>query len=722
MNQGEFPVSKPLAPSPSRWAHRAWLALGVWGCLLVYFFPVWSSGFATVPGDWQDGRLLCGIINHGYEVMRGRAGLTDLPMFFPLRGTLGYSDTLCFYWVPTAIGRLMHLDPARATTVTLMFFMGLGFLGLYGLMREVFRIRRWLAILSAALFFLSAPALTVSQNSHLQLMSVWLVPPLLWLIGRAFGPTVAGRRLQGPWLAPVCGSALGLFFLNAFYIPWFLTLYLGALGGIVLLGQAWAGREPALRGERVRDAWLPGRPPALRWIWQHRARVALAAGCCLLALIPFFSLYLPVLAFAGGHPFASTQTLLPELRHFISLSFGNWVWAGVNHWMLGGNLAHVELRYGIPPLTMASFLIGGGWMVWRHLRGHPGNPHPGLGAAMGLAVLGCWVLLWRNPVLPLWEWVHALVPGGSVIRAPFRFNLLLALPVVLVIALAMETLLARTRHRLAVPAVAALMTLLLVEQQTGFRGGIPVREILSSQQAAPAPGNLEAFFIDRADPGMRGQMHAFSIAQAIGKPTLGGSSGVIPADHLFLHTGDLAAVQGWLEAHPTPAKVYALDWPSRQWIPIDGTDVMRALSREQPHLIGPKELSQVLGAGWSGPEEWGVWSDGYESVLELTNPDPERYSWLRIETAGAILRGSLERRVILSGEGFPARELKYTPASAEQVLWLPVQGRAQLTLHFRFPDAVVPAEVDPSSWDRRRLALGLRSLRWEGGSPKPATP
>jgi hypothetical protein len=113
--------------------------------------------------------------------------------------------------------------------------------------------------------------------------------------------------------------------------------------------------------------------------------------------------------------------------------------------------------------------------------------------------------------------------------------------------------------------------------------------------------------------------------------------------------------------------------------------------------------------GWSGPEEWGTWSDGPRAKLRL--PVGDRYGrWRAILTCNAF--GADDRPVsVYVRIGFNAGEVKWElPANtiAKKEIELECTG-SDIALQFSLPDAISPQRLLLSG-DRRQLSLGLIAM------------
>ena len=119
----------------------------------------------------------------------------------------------------------------------------------------------------------------------------------------------------------------------------------------------------------------------------------------------------------------------------------------------------------------------------------------------------------------------------------------------------------------------------------------------------------------------------------------------------------------------------------------------------------------VLGAGWSGPEPGGVWTEGTHSSLTL--PVPAGPARLRLLVDGFYYGGQQTSELTLNGQPMGA-------VSLLAPIELAANGSGALVLHLVHAGAVSPAERGESA-DTRKLAFHLRKIVIERIVP-PADP
>jgi hypothetical protein len=116
---------------------RAALLVVVAGSYLVYVFQMtrgafWTSGI----GDWMDPYFINALLEDWYRSFQRIADPSSPPMYFPTRGTLGYSHGLVTYAVFYAPLRLF-VHPFLAYNLTLLLVLASGIACLYLLLRKL---------------------------------------------------------------------------------------------------------------------------------------------------------------------------------------------------------------------------------------------------------------------------------------------------------------------------------------------------------------------------------------------------------------------------------------------------------------------------------------------------------------------------------------------------------------------------------------------------------
>ena len=129
--------------------------------------------------------------------------------------------------------------------------------------------------------------------------------------------------------------------------------------------------------------------------------------------------------------------------------------------------------------------------------------------------------------------------------------------------------------------------------------------------------------------------------------------------------------------------------------------------------------AQYTREGWSHPEPWGRWTNGFRAGLRIPLERPfEGAARLAVESVAYVpdWHPRLDVRVVLNGETLGCWSVE-TAAMTERTLPVPaalVAGRRELLLEFHFDNPASPADSGEIGLDQRLLGLGVRRLRISG--------
>jgi hypothetical protein len=273
------------------------LALSAWYFARVFRLPddtLLRSGL----GDWIDPYFINFLLEHWHHSIWSLADATSPPMYFPARGTLGYSHALVLY-VPFYMAVRPFLHPFQAYNVTLFLVLETGALCLYLIFRKFVGLGFVESLLLSAFFFSSPNVINGGTGVWSQRASVFLIPPVL-LTALVSSGMVRGRlRLALGWVA---GLVFSLLFTQDFYTAAF----------VVLVSTLFlAGALPIAGAPLADDGRLP--PSASLW-WLIVAGLSLMWALAV-QLHPISRTAIGPLTFSASNP---TRAL------FIAMLTGGW--------------------------------------------------------------------------------------------------------------------------------------------------------------------------------------------------------------------------------------------------------------------------------------------------------------------------------------------------------------------------------------------------------------
>jgi len=148
-----------------------------------------------------------------------------------------------------------------------------------------------------------------------------------------------------------------------------------------------------------------------------------------------------------------------------------------------------------------------------------------------------------------------------------------------------------------------------------------------------------------------------------------------------------------------------------------------SLLRNEWVLAAHGGLRELLGSGWSGPEDWGVWGVGeaHELLLVLP-PHVDGEIELQMDVHVVLLgdRTNQQFDVLLGDQTLAKWEFTLRTNRGIRSVRVPVATAAgdhgqprSVRLMFRPLTVASPAELDPSLTERRPVGLGLHRMRFD---------
>jgi len=680
--------------------------------LFIFFREFFESGFNLVAGNVGDNRFLITILEHWLAFARGQAHFTSPNFFWPEHGVLGYSDSLFLFSLPYSVARAAGADHYIAFEITLILFKVAGFISMLWLLRSFIGVGRTVAILGSSLFTISNSY--VVSLGHAQLVTVTLVPLLTGLACGAWRAFGQGQKVAGCTFAGVFGALLALAFFTSFYIAWFT-----AFGGGVTI--VIAAVMTVVNGRRVSALrpWLS--------LIAARKRIFWTSGITFcVSIAPFLVTYLPALKRLGGVSFEEVLLYSAQPIDLLNIGRWNWIWGRpLNAVMLSlDHSIQFEIQSGWPPLTLGMVLIGlivG--LKQRKLNDVPLKPESRfLLVLMGVSFTLCWLLTLKMNSSSSWSpwWViFKFVPGGSAIRIPARFNLVLNVFAIIAGCIVLNNM-SRARGSASRMAFGAVSIFLIAEQINGVPTHVIPRdkedEILSRAQRPPA--DCASFFLaypaalDR--PFYANQMDAMLIARKDNLPTLNGYSSFVPAGWEFLNFDDayLTRVQKWARAKDATEGLCGLDLRNGSWNSVSFPVSTYVLDSKIDFRKGGN-ATLYEGEGWSVAEQSGTWTLGEASFLLLhlpTPPNTDLYITFTAQPFAPPLRRTFVEQLFVNDSKIAEWKIEGDARISERVhidralVPLPL-----VRIEFRSSDPRSPAELGLSI-DGRQLSLSLETL------------
>jgi len=482
-------------------------------------FLVWPAthGFTAMPGDLGDSRFNNIILEHLYRWCIGLdKSLWTPDFYYPARGTLTFSDnhfgTGWFY----VLARITGLSQYQAFDAWFVAGCIANFVSCHMVLRKLGHGALASAV-GAFVFAFGLPATT--QFGHVQLTFRFALPLALlaW-----------HRFIEGGSLRQLGYAAL--YVCLAFYC----VIYLGYF--LVLVLAAWT--LAAFGTARALGTAFPHRRVLQSYAAATRFERWLTAGLLLLSLALMWVLFRPYLHFAQVYHFQrgveEIVSMLPRAGSYL-LADSSTMWSWLGHGLEVPTRWEQQMFVGLLPLLLAVLAL---------LRPAPATHRLSVLAASALAVLVAFTLCIDGHSIYLW---FAQAPGANAIRAVSRIILAMLLPVAVLCAGGIDTLLysrSGARRAWQYGAAGVLAVLAVGETLTIRLGSTPftahearLAQVLSRLPAS-LPANAVIFVPLQSTPNWKWDLDGMAAGQALGRPTLNGYSGNAPGGYAGTWTGD----------------------------------------------------------------------------------------------------------------------------------------------------------------------------------------
>jgi len=493
-------------------------------------------------------------------------------MFYPVKGTLGFSDVFLAYVPGYALLRLFGIDGLEALAVVVVFFSYLNFLSCLIFLRNVFKCGA-LASCAGALFFAFNNS-KLAQPDHLQLQPVFLLPVVAGLLVAFFIQSRSWTEIKAFVILVTAGVALNVQLLTSFYIGWFFIF-----GSLLFVSLSFVFRQTrVLIFDPIRF---------------HQRAVAFAALIFVIGLVPFVLVYWPALRSTGWY--GLLPEYIPEMKSFLLMAEGNYMWKGVTNSLLaGGSTPDWGRRIGIGVVPSAAWLAASVFSIRRLMKEFVNSrsvdrtdiakalDHDAGRIFFAVMILAtdifCMLgLQFRGHTL--WKMVYILVPGAKAIRAVARYAIVLAFPMAIAFAFIVQYGINQIASRKSVFLRASLGTVLFIvvifalfeqlNDSYGMNYSIRAENARINKLASKLPQDCAVFYVAAAPSGNEeefGEQNSMHDAMLVSVkrhvPTLNGRSGKYPAGWSLRNIKASEYednVERWIQQHEIGGKVCRLE-------------------------------------------------------------------------------------------------------------------------------------------------------------------
>lgn len=671
-------------------------------CVIWLYHQQLFNGFSVLAGDRYDGVISTTILEHWYNVFRGKANWAEVNYFFPHARSLANTDGYFIVGMIYSPFRAFGIDPFLSAEIANIVIKCIGFIGMYWMSRRIFSLPFHWALLAAVLFTLSNGMTTHSSRS--QLATVAFAPFMaifLWNAGKA----VAVNNFQrARTYGIVAGLLFGAWCLTCFYAAWFFLYFFIAFGIIALICSRKSGTT-LLKQQ----------------ITHHAGSYLLVLAVALLSLGPFLYAFFPKSQETGVRNYNESLAYTVPVENILQLGQDN-LFAGKLY-----NKVLLEIEPGYVPaneyyntgfgIVLFILFVMAAIRIFRQERNNSNT----LLLSFTLATVLTWLTTLNFHGHSLWFAVFHAVPGAKALRVVSAYNIFLALPIVV---LSVRYLAVR---KLSVPAAAVLTALLILEEMNSPALGLvrktEMERVALSQRP---PLQCQAFYTsgwrDQATLGWPAELYAHNvtamfIAQGLDIPTINGIASFMAPDWDFSKPDKPdydARVLSYASKNHLKG-LCRLDLDSKTWQLVDPATI-----RTIPINLPLYEKSQWTGgiasySGLSAPEPWGSWSNAKVIEFEFSEPLPPKFE---LHLTGHAFAHNNDKNFIVTLRGDIAAE-RPAPANVREFS-MSGDKDAERIMRFDNPNGlrhisiVVPHPVSPlelgATSDDRTLGIALSKM------------
>ena len=456
-------------------------ATAVFGTFLYHRYSI-LGGLDPVQADVGDSRFIAFLLEHWNAVVQGHAPWRSPLIFYPVKGTLGYSDALIAMGGVHVLLRRLGLGVFTAMTLQLVLWSGLTFASCYAFLRRGFGFAVPACCAGAYFFAFGWPRFAQIVHEQLQFTAML---PLLALLALRF---LRDGAALAPWPSfRLLASLAAMFALLLATTTYYALFFALALTVALLLCLVPASSRRHVTGG-LRRSVLP-----------------LAGSGLLLALllIPVAEIYGPVVRLSNGRGWAEVSALLVDPIDLLWLGRENYVWGWLfDRFPLRADRNWPEWRIGTGLVVTAFWGVAIVWAVRAAWIVRVSQVPTAVRDAIAAAVILTGALLQLSMLRlsagwSLWWLVYEGFPGMRGVRAVPRLQLVIAMAMAVAIAFLAERIWQRASQRGWVrAALLAALAFALVEQLGSSElYSARAAQALAVRVAAAVPRSCRAFYV-----------------------------------------------------------------------------------------------------------------------------------------------------------------------------------------------------------------------------------
>lgn len=548
----------------------AWLIAAVFGVLgtIQYHLGQFTTRFDTFFGDRGDARGFVYFLEHWYQAFQGKTNLLSPGIFYPVKGTLAYSDLLLGFAIPYSIFRALGFSMFVSTEIVVILLTFLSFLACFALLYRTLRFALLPSCAGAMFFAFNSPKFF--QTGHLQLQFVLSLPLIFICVILFVQKSEKLSQKKATVLLCLAALLLELQLLTAFYHAWFFVFW-----SVLFLALAMVIKK--------------SRVAIIELLKKYRRAIIATAAFTVVSIVPFLLVYIPAIKVGSWYPYRYVTEMIPEWWSLLSMGDGNYLWGSFSSAVMPDPPPATwgELKIGIGLVPSIAWIVITVWAVFllkkssktqSEVGGKVRAAAPVFLAITVLATTLFYLLAFKYNGHSPWIFVYYTFPGARAIRAISRYVIFLALPMSSVFAYVLNSAQQWiATHKTRGLRIGLSFALLLVagfgvfEQFGVFKvGGTGFskrteQKYLDAMRSKLTP-DCQAFYVA---PGPKGnhnpfeyQYDAMLISIMSGIPTLNASSSQFPPNWLLYLVKDPAYednVKNWIKLNGITSKVCRLE-------------------------------------------------------------------------------------------------------------------------------------------------------------------
>src|SRR5688572_3103090 len=185
--------------------------------------PLLASGFDRIPGDRGDARAYVYFVEHWFQVFRGQAELFSPGMFYPVKGTIGYAETMFVHALPYSGLRLAGMDMFSALAAPLVLFNFLNCVTCFFLLRRVLGLNAIASIAGAMFFAFNSPRF--NHAGHYSYQASFFLPLVIACVVRFVQQKSNLTQRHAVGLLAAAALSLALQFVISPHQGWFFAFW-----------------------------------------------------------------------------------------------------------------------------------------------------------------------------------------------------------------------------------------------------------------------------------------------------------------------------------------------------------------------------------------------------------------------------------------------------------------------------------------------------------------